>query len=137
MLFYILSIFQKVFDFRGRSTRTEYWTFNIVMTVIIVCFWVSIKDHFETDYSTYYITLWSFSEIITDSVLLIMVTLSISVRRLHDFNKSGYWLFLHLIPFVGQIILFIWSLQPSTNGKNTYGDEPESDDVKSLIKRFG
>lgn len=48
-----------------------------------------------------------------------------SKRRLHDISKSGWWLLISLIPFVGGIIIFVFTVMDSTPGTNKYGENPK------------
>jgi len=50
----------------------------------------------------------------------VIATISVSIRRLHDTNKSGLWWFVSFIPLLG-IVVFIFYLQPSDSGRNNYG----------------
>jgi uncharacterized membrane protein YhaH (DUF805 family) len=52
--------------------------------------------------------------------------IAVSVRRLHDTNRSGWWLLLDLIPFIGGIILFVWFVQDGTPGDNRFGANPKA-----------
>ena len=58
--------------------------------------------------------------------MLFLANLSVSFRRLHDTNRSGWWLLLYLLPCIGEIILIIFWLLPSTPGPNAYGDGPDA-----------
>lgn len=58
------------------------------------------------------------------NLAVLLPSLGLSVRRLHDLNKSGWFLLLGLIPLVGGIILLVWACQKGTAGANNYGDEP-------------
>jgi uncharacterized membrane protein YhaH (DUF805 family) len=52
---------------------------------------------------------------------IIIPSLAISVRRLHDVNRSGWWLLIGLIPVVGWIVLFVWAIRESDAGNNHFG----------------
>ena len=54
------------------------------------------------------------------SVIIALVSLSLSVRRLHDTGKSGYWWFIGLIPIIGAIVLIVFYCTPGTPGPNKY-----------------
>jgi uncharacterized membrane protein YhaH (DUF805 family) len=54
-------------------------------------------------------------------VILFFVNLSLAVRRLHDTDKSGFWLFIGLIPLIGGIVLLVFYLLPGTPGPNRHG----------------
>lgn len=52
-------------------------------------------------------------------------TLAVTVRRLHDINRSGWWYLLNFIPVIGVLIIFIFLLLDSTPGDNNYGENPK------------
>jgi len=54
-------------------------------------------------------------------VILFFVNLSLAVRRLHDTDKSGFWIFIGLIPLIGAIVLLVFYLLPGTPGPNRHG----------------
>lgn len=90
-------------DFNGRARRQEYW----------------------------YIVLWNliFGLIPVVNILWVLATLipglALSVRRLHDIGKSGWLLLLSLIPIIGAIVLFVFSVTDSDPGTNQYGPSPK------------
>ena len=59
------------------------------------------------------------------SLFVFIPNLSISFRRLHDIDKSAWWLFISFVPVVGAIILLVFSVKPGTVGTNRYGDDPK------------
>jgi uncharacterized membrane protein YhaH (DUF805 family) len=54
-------------------------------------------------------------------VIMFFVNLSLAVRRLHDTDKSGFWIFIGLIPLIGGIVLLVFYLLPGTPGPNRHG----------------
>lgn len=98
---------QKYVDFEGRSRRTEYWWATLMVFVISLVFgWIPVIG-------------WLIS------LATIVPSIAVGVRRLHDINKSGWFILLNLIPIVGQIILIIWYCQEGTIGPNQYGEDPK------------
>ncbi len=104
--------FNNYVNFNGRSSRSEYWwwclfTFIIGAVLGAINGWVNIQ--------------WLIGLV---NLALLLPGLGLSVRRLHDINKSGWWIFIALIPLVGAILLIYWFVQPSNPGDNQYGPEP-------------
>ena len=58
------------------------------------------------------------------ALALLLPNLALTIRRLHDIDKSGWSILFGLIPFVGGIILLIWYLSKGTDGPNRFGDDP-------------
>lgn len=98
---------QKYVDFEGRSRRTEYWWATLMVFVISLVFgWIPVVG-------------WLIS------LATIVPSIAVGVRRLHDINKSGWFMLLNLIPIVGSIILIVWFCQEGTIGPNQYGEDPK------------
>ena len=97
-------------NFEGRASRAEFWWFFLFILVLgVIC---SLLGKFGTILS--YII----------SIALLLPDLGLSVRRLHDINKSGWLLLLCLIPIVGAIILIIWWAKEGDTTENQYGPVP-------------
>ena len=58
-------------------------------------------------------------------IVFLVPSLAVTVRRLHDTGKSGWWLLIHLIPVVGWVIFWIWMFTDSQLGPNQWGDNPK------------
>ncbi len=117
---YYFGVLKKYAVFRGRSQRKEYWMFCLFSTII--SFAIGFIDvslgtfDFETGYGL-------LGGIYTVAILLPGV--AVSVRRLHDTDRNGWWLFIVLIPIFGAITVFVFMVLDSTTGKNQYGDNPK------------
>lgn len=116
-----LSAMKKYVVFSGRARRAEYWMFYLF--TIIFGFVAIILDNVlglaseETGYGTIYLLF---------SLAIVLPSLSVTVRRLHDVGKSGWWIFINLIPFVGSIWLFILTVTDSQPFENQYGVNPKT-----------
>lgn len=65
-------------------------------------------------------------------IAVIFPALSVSVRRLHDTDHSGWWLLIILLPIIGALILLLWMVREGTPGPNKYGPNPKSASVQGL-----
>lgn len=65
-------------------------------------------------------------------LIMLVPSLSVSVRRLHDIGKSGWWLFIGLISLIGSLLLLVWSFMDSEPDENQYGENPKGEDNKTL-----
>jgi uncharacterized membrane protein YhaH (DUF805 family) len=106
--------------FSGRSRRKEYWFF--VLFVVIISIVLSLIDVFIGAYNAS-----TGAGLLTSifSLAVLIPTIAVSVRRLHDTDRSGWWILLGLIPIIGQIILLVFYVQDSTPGTNRYGPNPK------------
>jgi len=124
-MYWYLEVLRNYAVFSGRSRRKEFWFFVLIDTVIYTL--LSIVD-IVSDIIIY--GEWSSETSIGfASISYVLLTLipriTLTVRRLHDIGKSGFWLFSLLIPPVGIIVLFIFSLLDSDLGDNKYGQNPK------------
>ena len=99
------NVFYKYFQFSGRSVRSEYWYFCL--------FLFTVNLLLET---FLYITGQGILSVIFD-LATVIPGLSVACRRLHDVNRSGWWLLI-AITIVGLIPLFYWMCKASDNGEN-------------------
>lgn len=118
MKWYLMA-FQKYGVFNGRSRRKEYWTFvlfNIFIGVILY--------YIERYYFCFprVVGLGPYQRIYY--IITLLPTLSLSVRRLHDTNRSGLWVFINFVPLVGGFWFFWLMLLDSDHYTNRYGDDP-------------
>ena len=120
---YFLYCLQHYAEFNGRARRSEYWyfvLFNLVISFVIGFTFGVIAGLLDMPALANLAYLWSLAMFIPG--------LAVSVRRLHDIGRSGWWLFLSLIPLVGAIMLIIWYCTDSQPGANQYGSNPKEMD---------
>lgn len=111
---YFLDIFKfKFAQFNGRARRSEYWYF--VLFNLIVSLGLGMVDVFTG--------LGFLSGLY--GLIAIIPSIAVGVRRLHDTGKSGLWLLVALIPFIGWIILIYFMVQDSLPFDNQYGPNPK------------
>lgn len=116
---YYIDALKKYIVFNGRATRSEYWYF-ILFTFIATAILAIIDNTFGfTDESGQGMLTGIYS------LATIVPVISALVRRLHDTGKSGWWVLIGLIPFVGSIILIIFAIKDSQPGTNAYGPYPK------------
>ena len=108
--------------FSGRARRKEYWFF-LLFTLVFTIVMALIDQVLGTyDEGTGIGLLTGLFE-----VAMIIPGLAVTVRRLHDTNRRGWWLLLALIPIVGGIILFVFMVLPGRKGANRFGLDPISE----------
>ena len=110
-----LAVLRKYVEFSGRATRREYWTFILINLVISLI--LSFIDR-SLGFASADTGVGLLSGIYSLAVFL--PSLAVMVRRLHDTGRSGWWVLIGLIPFIGWIVLLIFALLEST-GDNEYG----------------
>ena len=107
----------KYADFNGRARRSEFWFFYLFYVIVYVV--AMIIGGVLGDTIGGILTLLII-------VALIIPTLAAGARRLHDTDRSGWWLLISLIPLVGAIVLLVFFVQPGTAGDNQYGADPKA-----------
>ncbi|MCH7737772.1 MAG: DUF805 domain-containing protein [Chloroflexi bacterium] len=109
----IPSGFRRYFDFKTRSSRSEYWWWTLFSILVSVA--ASIVDALLFGGTAILDTV--------STVCLFIPGIAVAARRLHDINRTGWWI---LIAFtiIGIFLLFYWYLQPGDRGANDYGNDP-------------
>ncbi len=115
-----LEALKKYAVFSGRSRRMEFWyfvLFNIIVGVVLALIDMLIGTFSAAS------NIGLLSGIYSLAVLI--PTLALWVRRLHDIDRTGWWIFINLIPLIGTIVLLVFALTPGTPGSNRYGPDPK------------
>ncbi|MFF0189335.1 DUF805 domain-containing protein [Streptomyces sp. NPDC005244] len=117
---YYTDVLKKYASFQGRARRSEYWMFalfNVVIALVLVGLAAATK-------STVFYVLY-----IVYILAVILPSLGVLVRRLHDTGRSGGWFFISFVPLVGGLVLFIFTVLEGNPGPNEYGPNPKGVDA--------
>ena len=107
--------------FGGRARRKEYWyfvLFNIIIGIVLAFIDVATGS-FSAEVGMGLLSGIYFLAVLIPSV-------AVTVRRLHDTDHSGWWFLISLIPIIGAIVLFVFTVQDSNAGENKYGPSPKA-----------
>ncbi len=116
--------FNRYTDFKGRSSRAEYWwvyLFNFLVVIVpyLILFTIGIGSDGLN------IIGMLMAAIVGLYVLATIIPgLAIAFRRMHDRNMTAWWLLLGLIPYIGGIVLIVIFALPGTKGPNKFGADP-------------
>ena len=110
----IQTCFSKYATFSGRARRSEYWYFFLCYTILTGILSFLARNSTVLGYVSGVI-----------EIALFIPMLAVSVRRLHDIGKSGWFYLIGLIPLVGFIIMIVWYCRDSAPGQNMYGPNPK------------
>jgi uncharacterized membrane protein YhaH (DUF805 family) len=105
-------------DFSGRASRSQFWLyvlFYIVIIVIAVVIDGLVFNSFNGGIGV--LTLLA-------SLIHLIPSLAVSIRRLHDTDRSGWWIFISLVPLIGGIWLIVLYCLDGTQGNNRFGPRP-------------
>ncbi|MDE6785774.1 MAG: DUF805 domain-containing protein, partial [Muribaculaceae bacterium] len=101
-------------NFSGRASRSEFWWFQLfafilgIVVEIVFCWNQNVMSVASA----------------VVGLALLLPNLGLDVRRLHDIGKSGWWIFISLVPIVGWILLLVWYCKDSQMEPNEYGPGP-------------
>jgi len=107
-------VMKKYAVFSGRASRTEYWMFllcNVLIAFVLGLLEGSLggRNILNALYS----------------IVVFVPSIAVSIRRLHDIGRSGWWMLIALIPLAGTIILVVFAIEDSEPGENRYGPDPK------------
>ncbi len=116
-----LEVLKKYAVFEGRARRKEYWFFQLFNFLISLA--LGFIDLFTGLYNPE-TGLGFFSGIYALGVMI--PGIAVSVRRLHDTGRSGWWLLINLVPLLGSIVFIYFTVLDSNPGSNEYGPSPKN-----------
>ncbi|MFF0469908.1 DUF805 domain-containing protein [Micromonospora zamorensis] len=118
----VKSVFSQYVGFAGRARRSEYWwfaLFAVIVSIVAAILDSALGLTFENGSTTGFIGL-------VVNLALLLPTLAVAVRRLHDTDRTGWWVLIGLVPLVGAIVLIVFFVSDSTHGANRFGPSPKS-----------
>ncbi len=123
----VKTCFSKYATFTGRARRAEYWWFflfnflmNIALNIVDAAVFGFGRGPMHDGGVQVLPALYALA--------ILLPSLAVGVRRLHDLGRSGWWLLIWLIPLIGWIILIWWFATKGEDGPNDYGPDPLADD---------
>ncbi len=108
----IATCFRKYVAFSGRARRPEYWYWFLFSVLVSIVTTILDLVVFGTDTGAFSVLA---------SLGLLLPGLAVTVRRLHDIDRSGAWIFIVLLPIIGVIVLFVFACLPGTLEPNRFG----------------
>jgi uncharacterized membrane protein YhaH (DUF805 family) len=119
-----LEVLKKYAVFGGRARRKEYWMFflsNLVISFVLILIDILIGTFSPQGSAGLLQGLYS--------LVVLIPSIAVTVRRLHDTGRSGWWILIALIPFIGGIVLLIFMALDSEPGANQYGLNPKAGNI--------
>ena len=109
-----LKVLQNYAEFEGRAQRMEYWMF--VLVNLLVLFALNVIGY-----------LLGLDEVLgfLYSLAILIPSIAVSVRRLHDTDRSGWWILIGIIPLIGALILLVFYCLDGDVGDNYHGPDPK------------
>ncbi len=114
-LSWYIAALKKYAIFNGRSRRLEYWMFTLISGLIVAG--LSVADARMGNYPPFLSAIYGLAVLIP--------AISVTVRRLHDTDRSGWWLLISLVPLLGQLVLLVFMLIGGKRERNQFGPDPK------------
>lgn len=116
-----LKVIRNYVGFSGRARRKEYWIFvliNIVISIVLAMVdgMLGLKVGGEQGAGLLGLIY---------SLAILLPSIAVGVRRLHDTGRSGWWMLIAFVPFIGFIVLLVFFVLDSQPGSNEYGPNPK------------
>jgi uncharacterized membrane protein YhaH (DUF805 family) len=110
---WFVAVIKKYAEFSGRARRKEYWMF--VLFYVLIAIGLSVVE-----------SLLGFAGILSGifGLALLLPSIAVTIRRLHDTDRSGWWILIGFVPFVGFIVLLVFMCLVGSSGSNPYGSDP-------------
>jgi uncharacterized membrane protein YhaH (DUF805 family) len=125
----MFTAYSNYWNFQGRANRSEYWLFFLWNFLLGLVAALIDRLAFHSPGLLGPLALFvTFANLIPN--------MSLSFRRLHDIDKSAWWLFISLVPFVGALVLFVFTLLAGTRGENRFGPEAGQPSYEELEATF-
>lgn len=126
-----INVLKKFNVFSGRSARKEFWWFMIVNLVIMLCimaiiFTLSFGKPGGGNAGIFGALPFLYS------LIILIPAIAVGIRRMHDIGKSGWWILISFIPYVGGVIFLILAAIDSQPGSNQYGQNPKESTMMSI-----
>ena len=121
-------------DFSGRSRRKEYWMFALLMVIVNLLLYTVIGGA-ALGSSDNDAGLAAFGSAVIAAMILGLIflipSIAVAVRRFHDQDKSGWFVLLGLIPYLGWLILIVFMCLDGTRGPNRFGPDPKAGEASA------
>lgn len=118
-----ISVLKQYAVFSGRARRTEYWMF--VLCNVIVMQLLGMVDKLIGGDKEFISGIYSLA--------VLLPSLAVAARRLHDTDRSAWWLLLGLIPIIGTLVLIYFMICNGQQGPNRFGDDPKAAPSQGFI----
>ncbi|MEU2202453.1 DUF805 domain-containing protein [Isoptericola sp. NPDC019482] len=130
----IKSVFSQYATFSGRARRSEFWLWYLFLVLVYlvegVLLGITGNATLDPATRTYGGAFYVVSGLMSlTGLALVVPTLAVMVRRLHDQDKSGFFWFMTFIPLAGPIIMLVFYVTAGTVGANRFGPDPKGQDL--------
>ncbi len=118
---------KKYAEFTGRARRSEYWLFTLFIVLVEIAYFIlvsAIGGGTSGNMNAIGLVLSGLYGLFVLGIII--PSLAVGFRRLHDTERSAWWLLIAFLPFIGGLVLLIFNVLPGTTGPNKYGPDPKA-----------
>lgn len=126
---YALAPFRNFADFNGRARRSEYWWF--VLLLMVTGFVIGLLEGM-LGLAGGVVGPYGLLSLLFYLAILVP-SIAVGVRRLHDTGRSGWWLLIGLVPLIGAVVLLVFYVLEGQHGENEYGPDPKAGEGSHAI----
>ncbi|MFT3980009.1 MAG: DUF805 domain-containing protein [Ferruginibacter sp.] len=117
-------VFENYANFSGRARRSEYWYYTLGQLCLLLPFYaIALYGALNESMGVYILGMAVYGIL---ALGLLVPSLAVGVRRLHDVGRSGWFYFIGLIPLIGPIVLLVWFFTEGDRFPNKWGDDPKN-----------
>jgi len=137
---YWLEAWNNFGSFSGRARRKEYWLYRLEIMIVGMIFaipYALLRDTSSTETLPETNSMLAILILVVVAILAVILTvvdLGVTVRRLHDTGRSGWWILIRLVPYIGGLVIFIFMVMDSEPGQNKYGPSPKG--IRAEIDQY-
>jgi uncharacterized membrane protein YhaH (DUF805 family) len=115
--------YRKYADFEGRARRLEYWLFHLMFAIVYCVVAAAMVVAHQSQQPA--LEVVAGLALVVFALGSVIPSIALNFRRLHDIDKSAWWILIGLIPVLGVVVLLIFHLMDGTPGPNKYGPDPK------------
>ena len=115
---------EKYATFSGRAQRQEFWLYVLAYLILYL---IALAVDFSAGTFDLEMELGLFTGLL--GLALLIPGLGVTVRRLHDTNRTGWWILISFVPLIGVIVMLVFCCLKGTAGENRFGEDPLSTEV--------
>lgn len=139
---WMLMPYRRYADFSGRSRRMEYWMFSLFQFLVLCAFFLLIFiggysiDEYGGSGELGALGYVGIIGLVIFALGSFIPSLAVTVRRLHDQDKSGWWILIQFVPYIGGLIMLVLMFIDGTRGENRFGPDPKADGEEFYRETF-
>lgn len=124
-MYWYIKVIKNYAEFSGRARRKEFWMFGLIHALIMIGLYVLMIASAAVAGENATLPLIFMGLLGLYGLFILIPGIAVMVRRLHDIGRTGWWWLIGLVPFVGAIVLLVFTVMEGEPGSNQYGENPK------------